>query len=67
MMLTLEAARRNANLTQAQAAKKLGVSKDTVGNWEARRSFPNALHILRIEQVYGIRFNNLLFLPQNNA
>ncbi|WP_270649194.1 helix-turn-helix transcriptional regulator [Limosilactobacillus mucosae] len=34
MALTLKAARVNAGMTQIQAAKKLGVSNQTLGRWE---------------------------------
>ncbi|MCL1951737.1 MAG: helix-turn-helix domain-containing protein [Oscillospiraceae bacterium] len=66
-MLTLEAARVNNKLTQAQAAIKLGVSTYTVANWESHKTYPNALDLLRIEQVYGVRFDELIFLPRNDA
>lgn len=65
MKLTLKAARINCNLTQQEAANKIGVTIDTIGNWERAKSFPNALHIRRIEEVYGVPYDNLIFLPNN--
>lgn len=65
MKLTLKAARINCNLTQQEAADKIGVTIDTIGNWERAKSFPNALHIRRIEEVYGVPYDNLIFLPGN--
>lgn len=65
MKLTLKAARINRNLTQQEAADKIGVTIDTIGNWERAKSFPNALHIRRIEEVYGVPYDNLIFLPDN--
>ena len=65
MKLTLKAARINCNLTQQEAANKIGVTIDTIGNWERAKSFPNALHIRRIEEVYGVPYDNLIFLPGN--
>lgn len=67
MKVTLRAARANANLTQAEAAKKLNVSKDTISNWETAKSFPDALKIRDIEQVYGISYDDIIFLPSNYA
>lgn len=32
--ITLAAARKNANLTQEEIARKMGVSKNTIVNWE---------------------------------
>ena len=50
-------------LTQQEAAAKIGVTVDTIGNWERAKSFPKALQIRRIEEVYGIPYNDLIFLP----
>lgn len=67
MEITLKAARVNAGLTQRQAALKIGVTKDTVGNWERGKSFPDAMNIKAIEHVYGIGYSDIIFLPRNNA
>lgn len=67
MQVTLRAARANVNLTQREAADKIGVTVDTVSNWERAKSFPNALQIRRIEEVYGVPYDNLIFLPKNYA
>lgn len=64
LMVTLKAARINVNLTQLEAAEKIGVTVDTIGNWERAKSFPNALQIRRIEEVYGVPYNNIIFLPR---
>ncbi len=63
LRITLKAARMNVNLTQVEAAEKIGVTVDTIGNWERAKSFPNALQIRRIEEVYGVPYNDLIFLP----
>lgn len=34
MKISLKAARSNRNLTQKQAAVLIGVSEDTISNWE---------------------------------
>lgn len=67
MRVTLKAARTNVGLTQQEAADKIGVTVDTMSNWERAKSFPNALQIRRIEEVYGIPYDNLIFLPNNYA
>ena len=65
MRITLKAARTNAQLTRREAAEKIGVTVDTIGNWERAKSFPNALQIRRIEEVYGIPYDGLVFLPKS--
>lgn len=64
MQITLRAARMNVPLTQKEAADRIGVTVDTVGNWERGKSFPDAWQIKRIEEVYHIRYDNLIFLPR---
>ena len=67
MKVTLKAARTNVGLTQQEAADKIGVTVDTMSNWERAKSFPNALQIRRIEEVYGVPYDNLIFLPSKYA
>ncbi|TCL35618.1 DNA-binding XRE family transcriptional regulator [Anaerospora hongkongensis] len=67
MKIGLKAARVNKDLTQGEAAKKIGVSKDTISNWERGKSYPDAICIKEIENVYGVNYNDLIFLPKNNA
>ena len=64
MQITLKAARMNVALTQKQAAQKLGITISTIGNWERGRSFPDALQIKRIEELYHVRYDELIFLPK---
>jgi len=63
--VTLKAARINAGFTQQEAAERIGVTSDTICNWERAKSFPNALHIRQIEKVYGVPYDNLIFLPNS--
>lgn len=62
MAITLKAARVNAGLTQSQAAKKLEISKDSLSNIERGRTMPKIDLVKRMEQVYGISYNDLIFL-----
>lgn len=64
MQLTLKAARTNAKYTQREAAQKIGVTVDTISNWERGKSFPNAIQIRRIEQVYGVPYDALIFCQE---
>lgn len=67
VQVSLKAARVNAGLTQKIAAERLKVSEDTIGNWERGKSFPDAINIKNIEKVYGVRYDQLIFLPHNYA
>ena len=63
--ITLASARVNAGLDQKEAAVKLGVSNKTLSSWENGVSFPDALQIQNICELYGIPYDNLNFLPNN--
>lgn len=65
--MTLKAARVNAGLSQAEASEKIGVTKDTLGNWERGKTYPNALNIRKIEEVYGVRYDSIIFLLKDDA
>lgn len=67
MQITLKAARINCGITQEVAANLIGVSKNTVSNWEKNRSYPDARAIKRIESVYSIKYDELIFLPSYDA
>lgn len=59
--ITLKAARVNANLSQAEAAKALNVSVSTIKNWESGKTFPNQPQIAKICEVYGISYDCIFF------
>lgn len=63
ILLTLEAARVNVKMTQEEAGKAIGVSANVISNWERGRTYPNAMQIKKIEKVYGVGYNNIIFLP----
>lgn len=64
MKVTLRGLRSNSNLTQGQAAEKIGVSKDTWANWENQKTFPDVLNIKRIESEFKVSYNDIIFLPE---
>ena len=61
--MTMEAARRNAKLTQIDAAKAIGISKSTLISYEKGRSVPKIDVAKRIATVYGCSVNQIIFLP----
>lgn len=52
--ISLEAARVNANLTQDEAAKKLGVSKTTLLSWEKGNTFPDIIKFKALCKIYSV-------------
>ena len=65
LKLTLKAARVNTGYTQKEAAEKLGISNATLCNWEKGLSMPNIQQVQRICELYGVTYDNLIFLPDN--
>ena len=67
MAITLRAARVNKDLTQEQAAKLIGITADTLRNYERAKSFPDVPIIKKIEDVYGVEYKDLVFLPSDTV
>lgn len=63
MQLTLKAARKNKNLNQEEAAKLIGISVDTLHNYENQKTFPDVPIIKKIEDAYGVKYEDIIFLP----
>lgn len=66
LKITLRAARVNADLSQKEAAKKLGVSNNTLCNWEKGVSYPDAGQIDALCKLYGVHYDSIIFLPNNS-
>ena len=64
--ITLKAARVNAGLSQKEAAKRLVVSNKTLHSWECGKTFPAADMIDALCDLYGISYDNIIFLPNNS-
>jgi DNA-binding XRE family transcriptional regulator len=60
--LSLKALRVNANLTQKNAAKELGVSQKTLLNWENGVTYPNQQQIEKICKLYSTTYDCINFL-----
>lgn len=61
MAISMKAARVNANLTQTEAAEKLGISKNTLMNYEMRRTKPSVEMAEKIAALYGLAVYNIEF------
>ncbi len=56
----IKTAREENKLTQAQAAESLMVSRQTVSNWENRKSLPDIISVIRMSELYKISLDELL-------
>ena len=64
MAMTLKAARVNAGMIQADAARKLGISKGTLSNYEKYTTIPDVEMAKRIAELYGTSVDNIIFFKQ---
>lgn len=62
-MMTLKAARVNKELTQKKAADLIGVNVSTLSKWEKGKSYPTNKRIPKILEVYGVSYDEIIFLP----
>ena len=67
MPLSLKAARVNCNLTQEEAAKRIGVTPKMLSDWENAKSFPSVKRLPIILKVYNVGYDDLIFLPDSYA
>ncbi len=65
MTITMRAARVNVDMTLAEAAKALKISKNTLIGYEKGRVIPTVDVALRMAKLYGRSVNDIIFLPIN--
>lgn len=56
----LKNARNNIGLTQEQVAEVLGVSRQTISNWENNKSYPDIISVIKMSDIYSISLDHLL-------
>ena len=59
---TLKALRAIKGYTQEEASKLIGISTDTLSNYERGKSYPDVPVIKSIERVYDVSYNDIIFL-----
>ncbi|MCD7844141.1 MAG: helix-turn-helix domain-containing protein [Clostridiales bacterium] len=58
--LKIKNARINANLTQEQVAEAIGVSRQTISNWENEKTYPDIISVVKMSDLYNISLDHLL-------
>ncbi len=56
----LKNARNSNKLTQEQAAEVLGVSRQTISNWENNKSYPDIISVIKMSDIYSVSLDHLL-------
>lgn len=62
---TIRDLRIRANMSQADAAKALGISEPTLRKWETDSSMLTFNNMQRIAELYGIPLDYIFFGPDN--
>lgn len=61
----LKNARSEAKFTQEEIAEKLGVSRQTISNWENSKSYPDIISVIKLSDIYSITLDALLKEDEN--
>lgn len=64
---SLKTIREMRGYSQSEAAKLIGISTDTLSNYERGKSYPDIPVLRKIEDVYNINYNQLIFLPLDSG
>lgn len=72
MAIHLDAARRNARLTQMEVVAELRkrgykISKNTLSSYEAYKTKPNIDVAKALADIYGMSVDNIIFFPEDCA
>lgn len=66
----LKNARIAAEFTQEQVADVLGVSRQTISNWENNKTYPDIINVIKLSDLYAVSLDHLLKeqeeLPMSN-
>ena len=61
--MSLKMIREVKKMTQEKAAKEIGISTDTLSNYERGKAYPTIPTLRKIEKVYGYSYDQIIFLP----
>lgn len=52
--------RTELGLSQEQLAEKLGITRQTIANWEKGKTYPDISSVLKLSDLYGVSLDELL-------
>ena len=56
----LKQSRTRAGLTQEAVAETIGVSRQTISNWENNHSYPDIVSVIKLSDLYAVSLDSLL-------
>ncbi len=63
---TIHALRENAGYSQAELARKLGVTRSSINAWESGLSAPTAVYIVELAKLFHVSSDLILGLDNTN-
>lgn len=61
----LKEARTVIGLTQEKVAEEIGVSRQSISNWENNRSYPDIVSVIKLSDLYSVSLDELLKEDKN--
>lgn len=61
----LKNARIEMGLTQEKVAEEIGVSRQSISNWENNRSYPDIVSVIKLSDLYSVSLDELLKEDKN--
>lgn len=61
LKISLKSCRVNAGFSIKEAAKNIGISENTLKNWESGKTSPTVENARKICNLYKIDYNNIAF------
>jgi putative transcriptional regulator len=62
----LKVQRAEHNLSQADLAERIGVSRQTINSIETNRYIPSTILALKLAQVFGVRVEEVFMLEEGD-
>lgn len=59
-MSNIEKIRKNAKMTQAELAVRLGVQQSAISHWERGDNLPETGNLLKMSEIFGCTVDELL-------
>lgn len=56
----LKAARLQSGMTQEKVAEAIGVSRQSISNWENDKTYPDVINIIALSDLYQVSLDHLL-------
>ena len=56
----LKEARLQAGMTQEKVAEAIGVSRQSISNWENDKTYPDVINVIALSELYQVSLDYLL-------